>query len=98
MDIQVRDFGKTTLDLHITVQLGRQYYINTNNCKGLIFVVDSNDKDRINEAYDEFHKCLWYLKNRNNIPILLICNKQDIPNAMTLKDIQYKMGFYRVRS
>ena len=33
--------------------LWRHYYQNT---QGLIFVVDSNDKDRVGEAHDELHR------------------------------------------
>ena len=35
--------------------LWRHYYTNT---QGLIFVVDSNDRDRIGEAHDELHRML----------------------------------------
>eukprot|EP01048_Picozoa_sp_COSAG05_P019013 COSAG05_NODE_2891_length_2535_cov_3.156814_4_plen_155_part_01 len=35
--------------------LWRHYYQNT---QGLIFVVDSNDKDRVGEAHDELHRML----------------------------------------
>ena len=35
--------------------LWRHYYTNT---QGLIFVIDSNDRDRIGEAHDELHRML----------------------------------------
>ena len=43
---------------HILVQirpLWRHYFQNT---QGLIFVVDSNDRDRVGEARDELHRML----------------------------------------
>ena len=36
-------------------QLWRHYYTNT---QGIIFVIDSNDRDRIEDARDELHKLL----------------------------------------
>ena len=36
-------------------QLWRHYYTNT---QGLIFVVDSNDRDRIDDAKEELHKMI----------------------------------------
>ena len=51
--------------------------------------------ETINEAYHEFHNELLAIPHRNDIPVLLFCNKQDLSNAMTPKDIQLRMGFYR---
>ena len=55
----------------------------------IVFIIDSTDRDKIYEAYNEFHTTLF------DISILLFCNKQDLSNAMTPKDIQLKMVFYR---
>lgn len=42
--------------LHIQIRpLWRHYFQNT---QGLIFVVDSNDRDRVVEARDELHRML----------------------------------------
>lgn len=41
---------------HIKIRpLWRHYFQNT---QGLIFVVDSNDRDRVTEARDELHRML----------------------------------------
>ena len=55
--------------------LWRHYYQNTN---GVIFVVDSNDRDRVNQARDELHKMLAEDELRNAI-LLVFANKTRSP-------------------
>ena len=57
--------------------LWRHYYQNT---QGLIFVVDSNDRDRVDNARDELHRMLNEDELRESI-LLVFANKQDLPNA-----------------
>merc|ERR1711874_586737 len=57
--------------------LWRHYYQGT---QGLIFVVDSNDRERIGEARDELNKTLNEDEMRDAI-LLVFANKQDLPNA-----------------
>jgi GTPase SAR1 family protein len=59
--------------------LWRHYYQNT---QGLIFVVDSNDSDRIDAARDELHRMLNEDELRDAV-LLVFANKQDLPNAMS---------------
>ena len=44
--------------------LWRHYFQNT---QGLIFVVDSNDRDRIGEARDELHRMLNEVRRRRRV-------------------------------
>lgn len=48
---------------------------------GLIWVVDSSDRGRLNESVEAFNNII---KNEllHNLPLLFVLNKQDIPNAM----------------
>ena len=48
-----------------------------------IFVVDSNDKDRVGEAHDELHRMLSEDELREAV-VLVFANKQDLPNAMSI--------------
>merc|ERR1711885_76614 len=59
--------------------LWRHYFQNT---QGLIFVVDSNDRERITEAQEELQKMLQEDELRE-ATLLVFANKQDLPNAMT---------------
>lgn len=52
--------------------LWRHYYQNT---QGLIFVVDSNDRDRVDAARDELHRMLNEDELRESI-LLVFANKQ----------------------
>ena len=65
----------------------REYY---RECKGIIFVVDSNDWDRLDQTRDEFMRLLAE-DNLKNVPILVFVNKQDIPGAMSFEDITEKL-------
>jgi small GTP-binding protein len=58
--------------------LWRHYYQNT---QGAIFVVDSNDRDRIDQAREELQRMLTE-DELQDIALLVFANKQDLPNAM----------------
>ena len=66
------------------------------NTQGIIFVVDSNDRDRINEARDELQRMLNEDELRNAI-LLVFANKQDLPNAMQAAEITDKLGLQNLR-
>ncbi|CAL5326200.1 unnamed protein product [Camellia sinensis] len=68
--------------------LWRHYFQNT---QGLIFVVDSNDRERILEARDELHRMLNEDELRD-ATLLVFANKQDLPNAMNVAEITDKLG------
>ena len=73
--------------------LWRHYYQNT---QGLIFVVDSNDRDRVDNARDELHRMLNEDELREAI-LLVFANKQDLPNAMNAAEITDKLGLHSLR-
>ncbi|KAF2295355.1 hypothetical protein GH714_032645 [Hevea brasiliensis] len=73
--------------------LWRHYFQNT---QGLIFVVDSNDRERISEARDELHRMLSEDELRD-ATLLVFANKQDLPNAMTVSEITDKLGLHSLR-
>jgi ADP-ribosylation factor 1/2 len=73
--------------------LWRHYYQNT---QGLIFVVDSNDRDRVDAARDEMHRMLNEDELRDAI-LLVFANKQDLPNAMSAAEMTDKLGLNGLR-
>jgi small GTP-binding protein len=73
--------------------LWRHYFQNT---QGLIFVVDSNDRERISEARDEMTKMIEEDELRDAV-LLVFANKQDLPNAMSVSDISQKLGLHNLR-
>jgi len=74
--------------------LWRHYFQNT---QGLIFVVDSNDRERINEAADELAKMLQEDELRESV-LLVFANKQDLPNAMSPAEVTEKLGLGKLRN
>ena len=61
--------------------LWRHYFQNT---QGIIFVVDSNDRDRVVEAREELQRMLNEDELRDAM-LLVFANKQDLP-VSTLAD------------
>jgi len=74
--------------------LWRHYFQNT---QGLIFVVDSNDRERVAEAQEELTKMLQEDELRD-AKLLVFANKQDLPNAMAAAEITEKLGLNRLSS
>nr|ACU45101.1 ADP ribosylation factor 1 [Pfiesteria piscicida] len=73
--------------------LWRHYYQGTN---GLIFVVDSNDRHRVDDASEELHKMLSEDEMRDAV-VLVFANKQDLPHSMTAGEVAEKMGLHQLR-
>jgi len=81
--------------------LWRHYYQNT---QGVIFVVDSNDRERVddsaqceNSAKEELHRMLGEDELRD-AALLVLANNQDLPNAMTVNEITEKLGLNQIRN
>jgi len=72
----------------------RHYYQGT---EGLIYIVDSNDRNRIETARVELWKALdeeQMLKKA----LLVFANKQDLPNAMSVADLTDKLGLHSMHN
>ena len=81
---------------HFQRPLWRHYYQNTDV---LIFVIDSNDRERMPECHDE----LWRFfgeEELKNCFVLVLANKQDLPNAMSVEEIteQLKLNSMKDRA
>ncbi|KAL3523569.1 hypothetical protein ACH5RR_016403 [Cinchona calisaya] len=73
--------------------LWRHYFYNT---IGLIFVVDSNDRDRVFEARNELQMMLNEDELRDAV-LLVFANKRDLPNAMNAAEVANKLGLHSLR-
>lgn len=81
--------------------LWRHYYQNT---QGIIFVVDSNDRDRIDDSKDyehpakeELHRMLAEEELKDAV-LLVFANKQDYPNAMRVQEVTERLGLNKLRN
>merc|ERR1712224_1044221 len=74
-------------------KLWRHYYQGT---QGLIFVIDSSDRDRIEDAREELTKMLADEEMKDAV-LLIFANKQDLPNAMNTHEVSEKLSMQNVR-
>jgi ADP-ribosylation factor protein 1 len=81
--------------------LWRHYYQNT---QGIIFVVDSNDRDRIDDSKDYEHSAKEELNRMlsedelRDAVLLVFANKQDLPNAMKVQEVTERLGLNKLRN
>ncbi|KAJ3292365.1 hypothetical protein HDU79_001508 [Rhizoclosmatium sp. JEL0117] len=74
--------------------LWKHYYANAN---GIIFVIDSNDIDRIADARNELQH-LMLEEELRDASLLILANKQDLPNAMKPAEIIDKLRLNDLKS
>ncbi|KAI4822165.1 hypothetical protein KUCAC02_007724 [Chaenocephalus aceratus] len=70
--------------------LWRHYFQNT---QAVVFVVDSNDRERIGEAKEELMRMLAE-DELADAKLLVFANKQDLPNAMNAAEITDKLALH----
>ncbi|XP_026857925.1 ADP-ribosylation factor 4-like isoform X2 [Electrophorus electricus] len=69
-------------------RLWKHYYPNT---QGLIYVVDSSDCDRIEQASSELQNMLEEVELKDAV-LLVLANKQDLPKAMPVQEMTERLG------
>lgn len=79
--------GQTTIR-----KLWDYYYAGT---KALIYLVDSSDRNRIDESKEVLHYLLTNDQLRDTI-LLVFANKQDMPNAMSVSELTTKLGLHEL--
>jgi len=55
--------------------------------EGILYVVDSCDRDRFLEANDELDNVLAHPDMRKCVPLLILANKQDLPQASPVEEV-----------
>src|SRR3954467_12409293 len=70
--------------------LWRHYYAGT---QALIFVVDSSDRERVEEARQELMRIINDREMKDAI-LLVFANKNDLPNVMDTAEITEKLGLH----
>lgn len=73
--------------------LWRHYFSGT---QGLIFVIDSNDRARIDEARQELHRIILDREMKEAL-LLVFANKQDIPGSMTPTEVSEKLRLAQLK-
>ncbi|CAK9163239.1 unnamed protein product, partial [Ilex paraguariensis] len=94
--VEYKNINFTVWDIGGQDQISRLWRFYFSNTQGLIFVVDSNDRDRAGEARDKLHKLLNEDELKDAV-LLVFANKQDLPNAMNAAEITDKLGLQSLR-
>ncbi|MEQ2246794.1 ADP-ribosylation factor-like protein 4C [Ilyodon furcidens] len=58
---------------------------------GIVYVVDSVDAERLEEARAELHRITRFQENQGT-PLLVIANKQDLPRALDVENIERQLA------
>jgi ADP-ribosylation factor-like protein 3 len=61
-----------------------QYY---ENVGALVYVIDSTDEERMEETRTELEKILNDCDLQQDIPVLVLANKQDLMNSLSVQEI-----------
>eukprot|EP01084_Bolivina_argentea_P166287 288732_1 len=75
--------------------LWRHYYP---GCNAIIFMIDSNDRSRIDLAKKELHQLLEDEELNDNAILLVLANKQDLPNAMSVQEVTDKLSLNTIKN
>ncbi|TNN80356.1 ADP-ribosylation factor-like protein 14 [Liparis tanakae] len=70
----------------------RHHYTDT---AGLVFVVDSWDQKRLEEARKELHRVLKF-ESLRGVPLVVLANKQDLPGALSPEELCRTLDLRRV--
>lgn len=75
----------------------RILFLDFNGTNALIYIIDSNDVDRMGEARMELETLLAD-EELQDAMLLVIANKQDLPHALSVSEITDKLNLHSVRS
>eukprot|EP01116_Phalansterium_solitarium_P003192 TRINITY_DN1387_c0_g2_i1.p1 TRINITY_DN1387_c0_g2~~TRINITY_DN1387_c0_g2_i1.p1 ORF type:complete len:236 (+),score=32.85 TRINITY_DN1387_c0_g2_i1:57-764(+) len=91
--IEYKNVNLTTWDVGGRTKLRALWRHYMQNTSGVIFMVDSNDRERMPEATKELRHLIEEPLLRD-IPVLVIANKQDLPDAMSISEIADQLDLY----
>lgn len=69
----------------------------TRKADGIIYVVDSTDKERLEEAKIELTKLLRSSEGLG-LPVVVLANKQDLPKSLNSSEIEKMLGLHELPS
>ncbi len=67
----------------------------TRRTDGMVFVVDSTEVERMEEAKVELHKITRTSENQG-VPVLVLANKQDLPVALPVSDVEKVLAVHEL--
>lgn len=67
----------------------------TRRTDGLVFVVDSSETERLDEAKAELQRVCRAPENQG-VPVLVLANKQDLPQAVSELEVEKSLGLHEL--
>lgn len=90
-EVRMRNVTLDTWDLsgqERVRKIWKHYFVET---WGIIFVIDWTDLDRLDTAKEELHFLLAE-PELSNIPVLILANKQDLPEALSCQKLSAELA------
>ena len=75
----------------------RLWNIYLRGSSGVIWVIDSSDRVRFPIAKKEIWKYVFENRNLKIIPVLIFANKQDLKNAVKVKDVKKALDLGKIK-
>ena len=94
--IQYKNLEFNCWDIGSQNKARNQWHHHFEKTQGIIYVVDSNDGERINESA-EYLGLVLDDERLNGVPIIIYANKMDLPSAMSVPQISERLGLANLR-
>ena len=78
-----------------TIRTLWKHYLSNNDA--IIFVVDSADRERMEEAREELWAVLELDETPRDTALLVLANKQDLPSAASAAELTDRLDLYKLR-
>ena len=93
--VKYKNIGFTVWDMGGQDKIRNLWRVYLKGSAGIIFVLDSSDRERLTEAKYELGKLLEE-PDLADVHVLVLANKQDVPGALTANDIKVGMGLHEI--
>jgi small GTP-binding protein len=98
-NLETVDVGNLKLhiwDLGGQNQLRQFWHLYFANTHGVVFVIDSADRQRVELCANEL-KALFAEHELHGVPLCVLANKQDLPDAMNVGDLSARLGLSKYK-
>lgn len=94
--VEFKNLTFTTWDISEQDALRPLWHLYYQGASALIFVVDSNNLQRMDEAREGLHQLLSDEELKVSL-VLVLANKQDLPNAMSVPEVADRLALHTIR-
>eukprot|EP00063_Salmo_salar_P043214 XP_014018049.1 PREDICTED: ADP-ribosylation factor-like protein 14 [Salmo salar] len=95
LETEARGPGLTVWDVGGQQRMRPHWKHHYPGTEALVFVVDSWDRRRLDEAKKELHQVLRS-RSLKSLPLVVLANKQDLPGAASPQEITHRLDLRRV--